>query len=140
MSERQSYYVGIKGIIRNEASKILILKDVTGKWEVPGGRMDAGQTIEGAFAREISEEIEGAALTEFGNLLYAAQGEFLVEDSHKLLLLFYEVTVELPPHLVLSAEHSDAAWIDARTIENYAMYTSDKAAVLRSLEREIPQR
>jgi len=135
MSERQSYYIGIKGIIRNEAAKILILKDVsTGKWEVPGGRMDSGQTIEGAFAREIGEEIEGATLTEFGSLLYAAQGEFLVEDSHKLLLLFYEVKAELPTNLVLSSEHTDSAWIDAQTIENYTMYTGDKVAVLRSFE------
>jgi 8-oxo-dGTP pyrophosphatase MutT (NUDIX family) len=134
MSERQSYYIGIKGIIKDKTGRVLILKDSsTGKWEVPGGRIDAGQTIEGAFAREISEEIEGASLVRFGELLCAAQGDYLVENKHKLMLLFYAVEVELPPRLALSSEHTEFAWVDAQSLGAYTMYASDKAAVQKSI-------
>jgi hypothetical protein len=97
--------------------------------------VDACQTIEGAFARGIGEEVEGGTLTEFGDLLYAARSEFLVENAHKLLLLFYNVKANLPPHLVLSSAHTDSAWVDAQTMERYTIYATDKAAVLKALVR-----
>ncbi|HSW99467.1 MAG TPA: NUDIX hydrolase [Patescibacteria group bacterium] len=138
MSAQQSYYIGIKGIVRDKSDKVLILKDSsTGRWEVPGGRMDAGQTIEGAFAREIGEEVENAVLVHFGDLLFAAQGDFLVENEHKLLLLFYIVEVTLPPNLVLSSEHTDSAWVDTRSLENYTIYSSDKAAIQKALNTDL---
>lgn len=135
MSNRQSYYIGVKGIVRDQDGRVLILKDYsTGKWEVPGGRMDEGQTIEEAFSREIGEEIEGASLEEFGDLLYAAQGAFTVENAHKLFLIFYSVKVQLPNKLVLSSEHADSAWVDEQSLANYALYPSDKAAVTIALK------
>jgi 8-oxo-dGTP diphosphatase len=135
MSDRQSYYIGIKGIIKDQSGRVLILKDSsTGKWEVPGGRMDAEQTIEGAFAREITEEIQDASLEKFGDLLFAAQGAFNVENAHKLFLIFYSVKVRLPSKLTLSSEHTDSAWVDERSLSNYALYPSDKAAVITALK------
>lgn len=138
MSNRQSYYIGVKGIIQDQDGRVLILKDSsTGKWEVPGGRMDENQTIEEAFSREIGEEIEDASLEEFGGLLFAAQGAFKVENAHKLLLIFYSVKVRLPSKLTLSSEHMDSAWVDEQSLSNYALYPSDKAAVTIALRAVV---
>ena len=132
MSKRQPYYVGIKGIIKNSEGDVLILRDSsTGKWEAPGGRMDADQTIEEAFSREIGEEVEGAVLQSLGNVFYVAQGGFTVEDEHKLLLLFYETIVDMPLKIKLSFEHTDFAWVNAKSLADYDIYASDKAAVMK---------
>jgi 8-oxo-dGTP pyrophosphatase MutT (NUDIX family) len=130
MSQRQSYYTGIKGLIKNSQGSVLILKDnSTGKWEVPGGRIDQNQQIEEAFRREMSEELPGSVVKNFGSVVYAAQGDFMVENDHKLMLLFFIADVEMPDSLELSNEHSELAWVDSSTIDNYEIYTSDKAAI-----------
>src|ERR1044071_7625828 len=103
--ERQSYYVGIKGIITNAAGDILIFKDAPrDKWELPGGRINKNQSIPESFKREISEEIEGTSLISMGEVLHVAQGDFKQANDHKLLLVFYKVEVALPEKILLSSE------------------------------------
>lgn len=134
MSQRQSYYIGIKGLIKNAQGSVLILKDnSTGKWEVPGGRIDQNQAIEEAFRREMSEELPGSVVNSFGGVIFAAQGDFIVENDHKLMLLFFETDVELPEETNLSDEHSELAWVNNANIEDYEIYSSDKAAIKTAL-------
>ena len=134
MSARQSFYVGIKGIIKNDAGDVLILKDASkGKWEVPGGRVDKDQSIVNSFSREIEEELPGAKLVSLDEVIHVAQGDFLVEDEHKLFLAFHLAKVSLPDILVLSDEHTDSAWVNLSTVANYSIFTSDLAAIEQSL-------
>ena len=134
MSERQSYYVGIKGIIKNEAGDVLILKDASrGKWEVPGGRIDKDQSIIDSFSREIEEELPGAKLISLNEVIHVAQGDFLVENEHKLFLAFHLAKVSLPDVLVLSDEHSELAWVNQSSLSNYPIFTTDQAAIEISL-------
>lgn len=130
MGQRQSYYIGIKGLIKNDQGAVLILKDnSTGKWEVPGGRIDQNQAIDEAFRREMSEELPGSVVNSFGNVVFAAQGDFMAENDHKLMLLFFETDVEIPEETSLSNEHSELAWVNAASIDDYEIYSSDKAAI-----------
>lgn len=134
MSDRQSFYVGVKGIIKDKNGRVLILKDsARGKWEAPGGRIDVGQSIEGAFKREIAEEIEGASLYSFGELLMALQGDFVTENEHKLLLLFYSVKVSLPVKIKLSDEHEDFAWVDKNSLNDCLLFSTDRRAISLAL-------
>jgi len=130
MNQRQSYYIGIKGLIKNNQGDILILKDnSTGKWEVPGGRIDQNQAIEEAFRREMAEELPGSVVNGFGNVVYVAQGDFVVENSHKLMLLFFSTDVSVPDKPKLSNEHSELAWVNRNNLNDYPIYSSDKAAI-----------
>lgn len=138
MAKIQSYYIGVKGIVQNESGEVLLLRDTQhDKWELPGGRVDENQTIKESFEREVKEELLGAKLEVLGQLVHAAQGDFLVENYHKLLLLFYLARVNLPNKIALSTEHDEFAWVNRADYVNYDMYETDRAAIQIVLESNI---
>jgi 8-oxo-dGTP pyrophosphatase MutT (NUDIX family) len=58
----QLFQIGIKGLIRNKAGKILMVHvpswgDNPAYWDLPGGRMDPGETFLETLKRELQEEI-----------------------------------------------------------------------------------
>ncbi|HSX43155.1 MAG TPA: NUDIX hydrolase [Candidatus Saccharimonadales bacterium] len=58
----QLFQIGIKGLVRNKDGKILLLKTPAWGgspeyWDLPGGRMDPGETFEQTLRRELREEI-----------------------------------------------------------------------------------
>jgi 8-oxo-dGTP pyrophosphatase MutT (NUDIX family) len=129
MSDRQSFYIGIKAIIVRDGRVLLLKESPRAKWELPGGRIDGKQTIEESVARELAEEIPGAKLRSLGDLVHAATGDFMVENDHRLCLIFYTADVDLPHELTLSEEHLEYAWVDPESIEGYDIFTSDRAAL-----------
>lgn len=52
------FRVSMKGIVRDESGKILVVKE-TGRtgWDLPGGGMDHEESIKQAIARELHEEV-----------------------------------------------------------------------------------
>ena len=65
MDTNKIYYIGVKGLIRNNAGKVLITQEPTffvggGKWELPGGKIANGEeniSLEDILQREIREEL-----------------------------------------------------------------------------------
>jgi 8-oxo-dGTP diphosphatase len=61
------YRVSIKLIIKDDRDRLLVVQDTTdGLWEVPGGGLDNGETIEQTAKREIQEEL-GVELVKFND-------------------------------------------------------------------------
>jgi len=61
------YRVSIKLIIKDDHGRLLVVQDMTdGSWEVPGGGLDNGETIEQTAKREIQEEL-GVELVGFND-------------------------------------------------------------------------
>lgn len=55
------YYVGVKAVIKNSQGQLLLLKiprpnKADSYWDLPGGRIKEGETLEQALQREIEEE------------------------------------------------------------------------------------
>jgi 8-oxo-dGTP pyrophosphatase MutT (NUDIX family) len=47
----------VQALIRDDAGRILLVRHVEGRWQLPGGAVDPGETPAGALRRECMEEM-----------------------------------------------------------------------------------
>lgn len=131
--EIQRFHVGVKAVITEGNYFLLVKRRDYGHWELPGGRINCGETdLATSLKRELYEELPGIRDVCVGHLLQAKQADFTLADGSALMLLFFAVTATLPRTLRSSAEHTDAQWMDTDQLNNMPVKHLHKQ-VLRSL-------
>jgi len=105
------FEVSVKLVVRR-GREILLLRrpSDTGDWfwDLPGGRLDAGEDIDTALTRELREEIGYHGDP-------PAQRRLLEAGLwHAKVLLYYEISILLEK-VALSAEHGGFVWISPAT-------------------------
>jgi len=131
------FHLGIKALIRNSKGEILLLKVNKEKlkgfegdayWDIPGGRIQKGSTVEETLKREIEEEI---GISEIKNIkpfsmvlskIRIPQGD----DSVGLILGTYTCEIPESANINLSEEHTEAKW-----------FSSDEASKLLEVKYPI---
>jgi mutator protein MutT len=97
-------------------------KHMGGKWEFPGGKIEAGESPEESLARELHEELDVRA--RIGRLLCSASYE---GDGISLELLVYRVEgFDGTPTL---REHEEFRWVSPRDLRSYDLADSDRRVV-----------
>jgi len=48
--------VGVSAVLRNPRGEVLLVRTAKAGWELPGGRVEAGEDLLGALHREVAEE------------------------------------------------------------------------------------
>lgn len=115
------FHVGVKALIVNEEDKVLILnvntasfKEDTPHWDIPGGRIQEGQTAIETLQREVLEET-GIEQIESADYLTGVISniEIPVSDTEKvgLVLVVYRVVIPPNSNIHLSDEHTGYEWV-----------------------------
>lgn len=117
MSQEKLFQVGIKALIENQG-KFLVVHDPQRRnrephWDIPGGRIQEGQSAMEALARELKEEI-GVSVIKSTKFFTAVISNFELSVEDKkigLVLMIYKVEVP-DSQIKLSDKHDKYEWVD----------------------------
>jgi 8-oxo-dGTP diphosphatase len=116
MMSNKPFALSVKVIIRDADGRCLLLKRSTsskgnpGKWDLPGGKVDAGENLEQGLLREVVEET-GLTIS-LQRVLGAAESESLTK---RVAYLIFEGRIE-SGRVRLSNEHEDFTWVDRQSL------------------------
>src|SRR5260221_13800315 len=116
------FNLGIKGLIRNSKGQILLLrvnplalkKTTKPYWDLPGGRIHKGFTVEETLLREIEEEIGISSITDIMpvNMVLSKIRIPTDEGDVGLILAIYECHIDESQPIKLSEEHTEFSWFN----------------------------
>ncbi|XVJ65911.1 MAG: NUDIX domain-containing protein [Lacibacter sp.] len=108
------------GVVENEKGDILLIFR-RGKWDLPKGKLDTGETIEQCALREVMEEtgLTNVALKQPLTITYHTYDEFgkhILKDSH-----WFQMNVSGKQELTPQTEEdiSELKWVKKKELNNY---------------------
>jgi 8-oxo-dGTP diphosphatase len=105
--------------------------DLSGYWEFPGGKVEPGETLAQALARELDEEL--SLRVTLGDEHADAGRAWPISEVYELRLFFAEiVSGELAPGPV----HDAVTWVKPEDLQTIAWLPSDAEAVA-ALQRRL---
>ena len=121
MSENFLGKVAVKIFILNESSNLLVVRqNELEDYEVPGGRIDLGESIEDTIKRELFEELN----IEIKNFNYKIETNFQAMNPNEGVQHFYLiVSIKLGDEYIkkmsTSNEVAEMVWVDSGNYRNY---------------------
>jgi ADP-ribose pyrophosphatase YjhB (NUDIX family) len=110
------YRVSLKAIIRNTKNEVLVVKEKSNSWSLPGGGWDNGESQHDALSRELHEEIQlESAFTE---KIVGLESMYVEEKQAWLLWLVFELNIDVDTmRYGLGADADEAAFINPDTFK-----------------------
>lgn len=129
----------------NDEGRVLLAqrpagKPMAGLWEFPGGKLAAGETLERALVRELSEEL-GITVAEraLTPLTFASH---VYDGGIHLIMPLFAVTEWSGNVGAVGAEGQALAWVDVAKLKDYPMPAADvpllPAVAAAARERAVP--
>lgn len=109
------FYLGLKIILRNPENRILLLKMVKTDetfWELPGGRIQIGETPEQGLRRELLEETGIKTILQIRHVnMHVSPYRILMVSGQSVGLIFSVYCGRVTEDIVnLSSDHVDYVW------------------------------
>ena len=104
--------VSVKAIIANDAGDVLLLKRAhddphrPGEWEVPGGRLEHGETETDGLRRQVREETD--LRIDIGSRLI--ERSYQRDDGQWVRMVTFACRIAGPPNVTLTQEHCGHQW------------------------------
>jgi len=110
------YRVAAKAIIRNKRGDILLVKERSDAWSIPGGGLEHGEDLRAAVQREVQEELGATAQS------VSPRPVFVFSALNKQFNVWcftvcYEVTLDEEQELTLGDGSTDAKYFDPSEIK-----------------------
>jgi 8-oxo-dGTP diphosphatase len=108
------------GAVAIDDGRLLLVRrgrgPAAGLWSVPGGRVEAGETLAEAVVREVAEETGLEAVC--GN--FVGWVERMGADHHFVILDFWTTVLE-PGSPVAGDDAAEAAWVPLEAVADYRL-------------------
>lgn len=108
------------GLIENEKAEVLLIFR-RGKWDLPKGKVDKGESLDECAVREVEEEtgLKNIELLKPLTVTYHTYDEFgkhIIKDSH-----WYKMKVKGKQNIVPQTEEdiSEIKWVKKKDLKNY---------------------
>lgn len=126
MDSSKFFSVGLKALILNPAGKMLLIKRSKGNtlsdmWDIPGGRIQFGESLREALQREIQEET-GMELDRIGMALNVSTFFPGNNPDNQIVRIIFAVSTK-QGDVILSDEHQDSVWVDFSELDAYPLYS-----------------
>ena len=127
-----TFSVSVKGVVLDSQKRVLLLRNERDEWELPGGRIEIGESPEDCVAREIFEETQWKVAT--GPILDTWMYYINEVERHVFIVTYgcYPVS-DIDP--VLSDEHKEISLFARSEVEGLHMPDGYKRSIGAWLER-----
>lgn len=134
--EKRTIFV-FKGILFNKENQILIdnrkeeiLDDANGKWEVPGGKIEFGETPEEAVKRELLEETGyNVNVKQIISYSKVSMWEYSDHKQHTVIF-FYICELENDNHIEINDNRINTyKWVTNKELSDYEFLPGNKEAI-----------
>lgn len=130
----------VKIIVYNDNGNVLVLKrnkETTvfpGMWDLPGGKIEFGETFQSAVIREISEEIK-IDVDAVSNPVFGWTGIAYNKDTQFFGYLF--IAKHVAGNVILSHEHTDYRWINRAELEQLDIHQDFKDMIYKFFDKKL---
>jgi len=120
--------ISVKGIaVRDD--KVVLARNARQEWDLPGGKLESGETLSDCLAREFNEEL--GIQVSWGSVLDVVHHHFH-ENIVVVIIGCHSVS---PNEVRLSEEHSAVSWFDAAQLDTLKIVPHYREVIERWLSK-----
>ncbi|MFW9853721.1 MAG: NUDIX domain-containing protein [Candidatus Thorarchaeota archaeon] len=135
-----AHFIGVGGVVINDG-KVLLVKltygPAQGKWLIPGGMVDPGETLGEAVRREVEEEtgmvVEPVGILSVRSMVRTGDG---LTDLYCIFLCVLVDTPDSIPHANDGVEITEVAWFPLDRLERDKLVTGYTKKIVKAAQRQ----
>ncbi|MFW9778388.1 MAG: NUDIX domain-containing protein [Candidatus Heimdallarchaeota archaeon] len=137
-NQMAAHFIGVGGVVMHDGNVLLVkltYGPAQGKWLIPGGMVDPGETLGEAVKREIEEEtgmdVEPVGILSVRSMVRTGDG---LTDLYCIFLCELVDTLDRPPHANDGVEITEVAWFPLDRLESDDLVTGYTKKIVKAAQ------